>query len=126
MLEYIDFKIEFANRNSRPNGLTLDRVLTRSYDTAIKFRLELVGYELDNTYSVKLLSRYRTSGLQELYELGDNLEIVEGKLIYTPKLDLINKHDYVQNNLYITQDGFSLDIGQFNYEVDVSEFNNVI
>lgn len=126
MQELIDLKIDFENRNDRPNGLTLDRVVTRTYDTAIKFRIEIVGHELDDTYSVKLLSRYRSSKLQSLCELGDNLEIVEGKLIYTPNLDLISKNDYVQNKLYITQGGLSLDIGQFNYEVEESEISNNI
>lgn len=123
MIEYIDLKIDFAKRNDRLSGITLDRVTTRSYDTAIKFRIEIADHVLDDTYDVKILSKYSYNQSQILYKVGDNLEFLDGKLIYTPKVDLITEADYVRNYLYLSKDGLGLDMAQFNYEVDLSEID---
>lgn len=120
MQQYIDLTIDFAKRNDRLNGITLDRVTTRSYDTAIKFRIEIIGHTLDDTYDVKILTKYHKSGLNVMTTLGDSLEIVDGKIIYTPRVNLITEADYVRNYLYLSKDGLGLDMAQFNYEVDVS------
>jgi len=123
MQQYIDLTIDFAKRNDRLNGITLDRVTTRSYDTAIKFRIEIVGHVLDATYGVKILTKYHKSGLSVMTTLGGRLEIADGKLIYTPKVNLITEADYVRNFLYLSKDGLGLDMAQFNYEVDLSEID---
>jgi len=125
LIEYIDLTIDFAKRNDRLNGITLDRVTTRSYDTAIKFRIEIIGHTLDDTYDVKILTKYHKSGLKVMTALGDSLAIVDGKLIYTPKVNLIAEADYVRNYLYLSKDGLGLDMAQFNYEVDVSQIGEV-
>ena len=123
MIEYIDLTIDFAKRNDRINGITLDRVTTRSYDTAIKFRIEIIGHTLDDTYDVKILTKYHKSDFKILTTLGESLEIVDGKIIYTPKVNLITEADYVRNYLYLSKDGLGLDMAQFNYEVDLSEID---
>lgn len=125
MQEYIDLTIDFGNRNDRINGITLDRVTTRSYDTAIKFRIEIINHTLDDTYDVKILSKYHKSGLSVMTTLGDSLEITDGKLIYTPKVNLITEADYVRNFLYLSKDGLGLDMAQFNYQVDVSQIGEI-
>ena len=125
MIEYIDLTIDFTKRNDRINGITLDRVTTRSYDTAIKFRIEIVGHVLDETYGVKILTKYHKSGLSVMTTLGGRLEIADGKLIYTPKVNLITEADYVRNYLYLSKDGLGLDMAQFNYQVDVSQIGEV-
>ena len=123
MIEYIDLKIDFTNRNGQLNGITLDGVMTRSYDTAIKFRIEIVGHVLDESYDVTMLTRYSYDQSQALYKTGDNLEFLDGKLIYTPNVELISQADYVRNYLYLSKDGLGLDMAQFKYKVDLSEID---
>lgn len=125
MLEYIDLKIDFTNRNARVGGVTLDRITTRNYDTAIRFRIEVIGHTLDDTYDVKILSKYNNSGLNVMTTLGDSLEIADGKIIYTPKVNLIIEADYIRNFLYLSKVGLGLDMAQFNYQVDVSQIGEV-
>lgn len=123
MQEYIDLKVDFAKRNAQLSGTTLENVVVRSYDTAIKFRIEIADHVLDDTYDVKILSKYSCDKSQAHYKTGDNLEFLDGKLIYTPKVDLISQADYVRNYLYLSKDGLGLDMAQFNYEVDLSEID---
>ena len=125
MIEYIDFKIDFTNRNARVGGVTLDRVTTRNYDTAIRFRIEIIGHTLDETYDVKILSKYHTSDFNVMTTLGESLEGADGKVIYTPKVNLITEADYVRNYLYLSKDGLGLDMAQFNYQVDVSHIGEI-
>ena len=73
MIEYIDLKIDFTNRNARVGGVTLDRVTTRNYDTAIKFRIEIIGHALDDAYDVKILSKHHKSRLNVMTTLCDRL-----------------------------------------------------
>ena len=125
MQEYIDLKVDFAKRNAKLSGTTLENVVVRSYDTAIKFRIEIADHVLDNTYDVKILSKYSASNLKVMNTLKSGLEIADGKLIYTPKVNLITEADYVRNFLYLSKDGLGLDMAQFNYEVDVSQIGEV-
>lgn len=125
MIEYIDLKIDFTKRNDQLGGITLDNVTIRNYDTAIRFRIEIIGHALDNAHDVKILSKYSASNLKVMTTLGSGLEIADGKLIYTPKVNLITEANYVRNYLYLSKDGLGLDMAQFNYQVDVSQIGEI-
>ena len=125
MQEYIDLKIDFKNRNADMDGITLKDVVVRNYDSAIRFRIEIIGHLLDETYDIKVLSSYQSSDLKIMNTLGNSLEIVDGKLIYAPKVEMITEAEYVKNYLYISKDELGLDIAQFNYDVGLSKISEV-
>lgn len=122
MLNYIDLKLDFSKRNEQINGLTLKHLIIRDYDTALRFRIELVGYELDETYEAKILTKHRKSGLKVI---SPSLLIEDGKLIFAPNVNLITSSDQVSNFLYLSKDGLGLDMAQFNYRVDVSQIGEI-